>query len=101
MQKNVKGFEEKAGEAAEFLGLLTNKHRLLLLCLLLEGEMHVSELVEQVSISQSAISQHLALLKEQGVVSARRDRQRQYYSVADPTIGQILALLAGRFCPPD
>ena len=92
--------EAKAAEAAALLKALSNEHRLLILChLIAEGELSVGALVERVDLSQSALSQHLAKLREEGLVSYRRESQTLHYRVADPRAGQVLGLLRDIFCP--
>ena len=70
-----------AGEAAQLMKALGNEQRLLVLCNLLERPLSVSEINERVQLSQSALSQHLALLREQGLVETRREAQSIYYSL--------------------
>jgi len=88
-----------AAKAAALLKSLSNEHRLLVLChLISERELTVGELVERVGLSQSALSQHLARLREEGLVSFRRESQTLFYCVADPSVGRILELLRDIFC---
>lgn len=92
---------EKAAEAARLLRLLANENRLLLLCHLAgEGEMGVGALAEAVGLSQPALSQHLALLREDGVVATRREAQAVFYRIAEPKVARILAVLRDLYCPP-
>jgi len=94
------GLAAKAGEAAAFLKLLANEQRLLVLCHLVgEGEMSVNALAEQLDLSQSALSQHLARLREDGLVTFRRDAQTLYYRVSDPRVVTIMKTLKKAFCP--
>ena len=91
---------EKAAEAAALMKALSNEHRLLVLChLVSDEELTVGELVDRVGPSQSALSQHLARLREQGLVAFRRDAQTLHYRLADPKAGQVLDLLRDLFCP--
>lgn len=93
-------FEEQAAEAASLLRTLSNESRLLVLCHLAEsGELAVGELVERIGLSQSALSQHLAKLREEGLVTTRKEAQSVYYRICDPRAQQILALLHDIFCP--
>lgn len=93
-------FEARAAEAAQFLKLLANEHRLLVLChLQTAGEAPVSSLVEEVGLSQSALSQHLAKLREDGLVTFRRESQTLFYRVCDERAERVLALLKDIFCP--
>jgi DNA-binding transcriptional ArsR family regulator len=90
----------RAGEAAALLKALSNEHRLLVLChLISEGELTVGQLFDRLSLSQSALSQHLGVLRDQGLVSFRREAQTLFYSVSDPRAGQVLELLRDLFCP--
>lgn len=92
--------EDKVGEVARLLKLLANDSRLLILCKLVEQpEMHVGALVEAVGISQSALSQHLAKLREQGLVTFRRDAQTLHYRCADPKAARLLLFLRDLYCP--
>ncbi len=90
-----------AGEAVGALKLLANEERLLLLCQLSQGEMCVSDLEEKLGIHQPTLSQQLGVLRTEGVVSARRDGKRMFYSVADPKVIQVLEVLYRLYCPKD
>ena len=91
---------DKAGEAAALMKALSNEHRLLVLChLVSEEELTVGALVERVGLSQSALSQHLARLRSEGLVSFRREAQTLHYRIADRRAAQVLALLRDLFCP--
>lgn len=94
-------FEESAGRAAALLRLLGNEKRLMVLCQLAGEELSVGELQRRVSLSQSALSQHLALLREEGVVSTRRESQTIHYRIADQSALRIIETLAELFCPPE
>ena len=90
---------EQAAAAARMLKLLGNEHRLLILCFLIaQGEMRVGDLVDAVGLSQSALSQHLALLREDGLVAFRRELQTLYYRVCDPRAARIFKLLKDLYC---
>jgi ArsR family transcriptional regulator len=93
-------FAAKAGEAAALLKALAHEGRLMVLCQLLEGEHSVSALQEASGLSQSALSQHLALLREQGLVATRREAQTIFYRLADPNVARVLDALAAIYCPP-
>jgi len=93
-------FESRAAEAATLLRVLANEQRLLILChLLTAGELTVSALGDQVNLSQSALSQHLARLRDEGVVTNRREAQSLFYRVADARTERVLALLRDIYCP--
>ena len=95
----IAALERKAGEAAELLKLLANEHRLLILCrLATAGEMPVGRVVKAVGLSQSALSQHLAKMREEGLLGTRREAQTIYYRIADENAGRVLKLLKGMFC---
>ena len=100
-QINLAQFEESAGRAAALLKLLGNEKRLIMLCQLADGELSVSELQMRVGLSQSALSQHLALLREHGVVDTRREAQVIFYRIADPAVMRVIETLAELFCPPE
>ena len=92
--------EARAGEAAQLLRLLANEKRLLILChLIARGEMTVGALVEAVGLSQSALSQHLAKLRDDGLVAFRRQSQTIFYRVTDPKAARVIELLRDLFCP--
>jgi DNA-binding transcriptional ArsR family regulator len=94
--------QDKAAQAARLLRLLANENRLLLLChLAAEGEMAVGALTAAVGLSQPALSQHLALLRDDGLVATRREAQAVFYRLADPRAARVLALLRDLYCPPD
>jgi DNA-binding transcriptional ArsR family regulator len=88
-----------AGEAADFLLLLANEKRLLVLCeLMATVEMSVNDLAHAVGLSQSALSQHLAKLRAEGLVCTRREAQTIYYRISkDPRTSRILTLLRQLF----
>lgn len=92
--------ERKAAEAASLLKLLANENRLLILCRLAANrEMSVGKLVDAVGLSQSALSQHLAKMRDEGLVATRRQAQTVYYHIADDNAARVLKLLKGIFCP--
>ena len=95
----LKKLAKQAGEAAQLLKLLGNEKRLLILCFLsVRGEMTVGELVSAVKLSQSALSQHLARLRADGLVAYRRNSQTLHYRVADPRALHLLAVLKEIYC---
>ena len=91
-------FEASAGKAADLLRTLGNEKRLMILCRLGPGERQAGALQAPLGLSQSALSQHLAVLREAGVVSTRRDGQAIWYRIADPAAVQVIATLASIFC---
>lgn len=92
--------EKKASQAATTLKSLSNKWRLLVLCQLVKGEKSVGELLEIIDLSQSALSQHLAVLRESDLVSTRRESQSIYYSLKGEAVSKILAALYQVYCAP-
>jgi ArsR family transcriptional regulator len=92
---------KSAAEAVAALKVLANADRLLLLCQLSQGEMCVSELEEELDIHQPTLSQQLAVLRTEQVVSTRREGKNIYYSVADPALLEILAVLYRLYCPKE
>lgn len=93
-------FAARAGEAAEFLKALAHEARLMVLCQLLEGEHSAGALQEASGLSQSALSQHLARLRDEGLVATRREAQTIYYRLANPNVQRVLDTLAAIYCPP-
>lgn len=92
-------FEAKAGRVAETLKAIGNARRLMLLCKLVEhGEVSVSDLARDVGLSQSACSQHLAKMRDEGLVAFRRESQTLWYRIADPRVEALLATLYQLFC---
>jgi ArsR family transcriptional regulator, virulence genes transcriptional regulator len=90
-----------AADAAKLLKALGNEQRLLILCNLLERPMPVGELNQRVELSQSALSQHLALLREAGLVETRRDSQSIHYSLPSGPVTRVMALLQDIYCAPE
>ncbi len=90
----------QSSKAATLLRGLANEQRLLILChLAAEGELSVSALGERMTLSQSALSQHLARLREEGIVNFRREAQTLFYHIADEKAARLLALLHDLYCP--
>ena len=88
---------DNADEAAEFHTLISNEMRLAILALLLHGEMTVGSIADRISLSQSALSQHLAKLRGLDLVETRRDRQMIYYSCNSEAVRKLLHTLDGIF----
>ncbi|HKE95563.1 MAG TPA: metalloregulator ArsR/SmtB family transcription factor [Povalibacter sp.] len=88
-----------AGQAAAMLRALANERRLMILCLLIQAsEMSAGELAEEVGISQSALSQHLSKMRDEGLVDFRREAQSSYYRIADPSVKRVIAVLKNIYC---
>ena len=89
-----------ADQASELLKSLGNRHRLLILCQLTDGERSVGDLAEFLGLRDSTVSQHLSLLRRDGLVQARRDGQTIWYSIASPPARRVLETLFELFCKP-
>ena len=89
---------ENARVASEFLKALSHETRLLLLCLLSSGERSVTELENALALRQPTVSQQLARLRLDGLVTTRREGKTVYYSIADDDIKRVIALLYDIFC---
>jgi len=87
-----------ATDAVSLLKGLANESRLMIVCVLSEGELSVGQLNQRIKLSQSALSQHLAVLREQGLVQTRRESQTIYYRLADTTAMDIVELLHATYC---
>jgi DNA-binding transcriptional ArsR family regulator len=90
-----------AADAAQLMKALGNEQRLLVLCNLLERPMTVGELNARMDLSQSALSQHLALLREAGLVETRREAQSIHYSLPSGPVVRVMALLQDIYCAPE
>jgi len=91
---------EHATEAAAFLKALANDQRLLVLCSLLGGPLSVGEINERVPLSQSALSQHLGVLRDAGLVVTTRQSQTIYYAIAQGPALRVMEILYTSFCQP-
>ncbi len=100
MKVDLATMQTAADQASELLKSLANRHRLLILCQLLDGERSVGELVEFLGIRDTVVSQHLALLRKDGLVAARREGQTIRYAIASSPAERILAALAEIYCAP-
>ncbi len=98
--KTLSMLEAKAGSVTRMLKLLANEKRILVLCrLAAAGEMTVTELAGAVHLSQSALSQHLARMRAEGLVSFRRENQTLHYFIADDQANELLLALKSIYCP--
>jgi DNA-binding transcriptional ArsR family regulator len=100
MKMQASMMEAAADQASDLLKALANRHRLLIVCQLIDGERSVGELAESLGLRDSTVSQHLALLRKDGLVAARRDAQTIYYSIASEPAREVLTTLYRVFCPP-
>jgi ArsR family transcriptional regulator, virulence genes transcriptional regulator len=87
-----------AGDATRLLKALSNRSRLMILCSLARGELTVGQVNQRVPLSQSALSQHLAVLRKDGLVNTRRVAQTIYYTLADGPAARIIELLHDSYC---
>ncbi len=94
----LRELQRSARRAAPLLKAMSNPSRLLILCQLAEGERSVGEIEERVGLSQSGISQHLAMLRREHVVTTRRDKQTVFYSLASQDVVELMATLHRVFC---
>jgi DNA-binding transcriptional ArsR family regulator len=95
---NMQELKASSAEAENLLKALANNHRLMILCELRDGERSVSALERVVPLAQSALSQHLAKLREGGFVATRREAQTIYYSLADRRVARLIEVLHELFC---
>jgi len=97
---NLRELQSNAGAAETLLKALANRNRLIILCELLKCERSVSALQSAVGLSQSALSQHLARLREDKLVTTRRESQAIYYSIASDHVNRLIGLLYELYCAP-
>ena len=98
---HLEKLQARAAEAEALLKAMANQARLMILCELLDGERTVTELHQAVGLAMSAVSQHLAKLREEGIVATRRESQTIYYSLASEAAKKMLAVLYEIFCAPN
>ena len=91
---------DAADEASELLKALSNQHRLLILCCLIDGEKSVGQLAEYLGIRDSTASQHLALLRRDRIIVGRRDGQTIWYRIESDPARQVMQVLYSNFCAP-
>jgi DNA-binding transcriptional ArsR family regulator len=94
----LEDLRESADKASSFLKSLAHPQRLRIMCLIMEQERPVGELADAVDLNQSAVSQHLALLRREGLLKTRRDGQTIYYQLADRNVTKFFGLLEDMFC---
>jgi DNA-binding transcriptional ArsR family regulator len=97
-QMSMERFEKNASKAESLMKALSNKHRLMILCLLQQGELSVSALNELIPIPQSTLSQHLAWLRREKYVKTRREAQTIYYQLDDSNVTKVINVLHDIFC---
>lgn len=94
----VNRMAESAEVATRFLKVLANQDRLLLMCRLSEGQCHVSQLEDELDIHQPTLSQQLGVLREEGLVTTRRDGKYVFYTLASPESLAVMKVLQQQFC---
>ncbi len=100
MKKQIEQMRGQAAIAEEMLKALANRHRLLILCQLVDGEHSVGELAAFLGVRDSNVSQHLALLRKDGLVSTRREGQTIWYALASAPVQRLVATLYDIYCGP-
>ncbi len=99
---NVEELEAKACDIAAMLKALGNERRLMILCqLVAHGEMSVGKLGEAIQLGQSALSQHLAKMRDEGIVSTRREGQTIWYRITDTRVEELMGNLYRIYCSVD
>jgi ArsR family transcriptional regulator len=98
MQFDIAAMRGHADQACRMMKTLANRDRLMLLCQLSQGERRVGELEEVTNIQQPTLSQQLAVLREEGVVSTRRDGKHIYYKISSPIAMSVMELLYASYC---
>lgn len=95
---NYSQLQENAENAVSLLKAVGNKHRLMILCILQEGELSVSEINQRIPMAQSTLSQHLSALRKDKIVSTRRAAQTIYYSLNSDNVVELISLLHKLYC---
>lgn len=90
-----------ADQACRLMKALSNPDRLMLLCQLAQGELRVGELEQRVGVAQPTLSQQLGVLRDEGLVSTRRDGKAVYYRIDSPQAQAVMHTLHQQFCNPD
>ncbi|MCL9775198.1 ArsR/SmtB family transcription factor [Vibrio methylphosphonaticus] len=98
---NLQEMEKNAPQAVVLLKAMANERRLQILCMLHNTELSVGELCDDLKLSQSALSQHLAWLRRDGLVSTRKEAQTVYYTLSSAEVRQMIELLHGLYCKED
>lgn len=98
MELNMEAMEASAAQAVKLLKALANERRLFILCHLLDKELSVGEMNQHLGLSQSALSQHLALLRNDDLVRTRKEAQTVYYSLKSDEVREVIALLHTLYC---
>ena len=91
---------EQAGSASRLLKAMGSENRLLILCILCEGELSVGQINQRINLAQSAVSQHLAVLRRDQLVTTRKQSQTVFYRLKSGVVAKIIQLLHNEFCAP-
>jgi DNA-binding transcriptional ArsR family regulator len=100
MNVDVEAMRNAAGAAGDLLKALANPHRLMIVCQLVDGRRSVGELAAFLGLRDSTVSQHLALMRRDGIVAAERDGQTIWYSIRSPEARRVLETLYDLYCGP-
>lgn len=100
-ETDLQHMQAAAGRASALMKTLGHAGRLMILCNLAEGERSVGDLADELQISQSALSQHLARMRGEGLVSTRRESQTVYYSISQGEVSKVIQSLYEIFCPQE
>jgi DNA-binding transcriptional ArsR family regulator len=100
MNINIETMQIAAGQASDLLKALANPHRLMIICQLVDAERSVGELAAFLGIRDSTVSQHLALLRKDGLVTARRDGQTIWYQISSGPAREVVKTLYRIYCAP-
>ena len=98
-RNDLEQLAEHAKDASALLKQLSNQHRLMILCSLIDGELSVTELNNRTNLSQSALSQHLASLRNADLVQTRREAQTIFYQLQGTEAIQVIKVLKSIYCP--
>lgn len=101
MQLDISNMESQSQQAADLLNAMSNQKRLMIMCHLLGSEKSVGEISELVQLRQSPLSQHLAKMRAQGLVTTRREGQLIYYKLSSPEVEAVLQTLYEIYCSPE
>jgi DNA-binding transcriptional ArsR family regulator len=97
---DIDAMQAQASKATSLLGAMCNEKRLMILCQLIDGERSVNELAELLDAAQPTVSQHLALLRRQGLVTSRQEGKTHFYSLAGIEAREIIGTLQSLYCAP-
>ncbi len=97
--QDLMALQDNADQAASLMKQLSNRNRLMILCTLMFEELSVGQLNDLIPLSQSALSQHLAGLREAGLVATRREGQTIFYRLLGDEVGRVIAVLKDIYCP--